>query len=98
ASTIVAGLLAGLDRRTATEFSFFLALPTLYAASLYSLWSARDRLDADLLLAMAIGLVAAYVSALVVIRAFLRYVQTNTLRPFGWYRIVVGAVLLYALS
>jgi undecaprenyl-diphosphatase len=98
AATILAGLLAGLDRRTATEFSFFLALPTLYAASFYSLWSARERIDSEALLAMSIGLVAAYVSALVVINAFLRYVQTNTLRPFGWYRIVVGAVLLYWLG
>jgi undecaprenyl-diphosphatase len=98
AATIVAGLLAGLDRRAATEFSFLLALPTLYAASLYSLWSARDRIDGDLVLAMAVGLIAAYLSALVVINAFLRYVQTNTLRPFGWYRIAVGAALLYWLG
>lgn len=98
AATILAGLVAGLDRRTATEFSFFLALPTLYAASLYSLWSARERIDAGALLAMGVGLVAAYLSALVVINAFLRYVQTNTLRPFGWYRIVIGALLLYWLG
>lgn len=98
AATILAGLLSGLDRRTATEFSFFLALPTLYAASLYSLWSVRHRIDSEALLAMSIGLVAAYASALVVINAFLRYVQTNTLRPFGWYRIAVGAVLLYGLG
>lgn len=97
ASTIVAGLLAGLDRRAATDFSFLLALPTLYAASLYALWSARDRIDQHMVIAMGVGLVAAYVSALVVINAFLRYVQTNTLRPFGWYRIVLGAALLYWL-
>jgi undecaprenyl-diphosphatase len=97
AATIVAGLLAGLDRRVATDFSFLLALPTLYAASLYALWSARDRIDQHMVLAMAVGLVAAYLSALAVINAFLRYVQTNTLRPFGWYRIAVGAALLYWL-
>jgi undecaprenyl-diphosphatase len=94
AATIVAGLLAGLDRRAATEFSFLLALPTLYAASLYALWSARERIDADMALAMAVGLVASFASAVAVINAFLRYVQTNTLRPFGWYRIVIGIVLL----
>jgi undecaprenyl-diphosphatase len=98
AATILAGLLAGLDRRAATEFSFLLALPTLYAASLYSLWSARDRIDVDLALAMGVGLIAAYLSAVVVINAFLKYVQTNTLRPFGWYRIAIGAALLYWLA
>jgi undecaprenyl-diphosphatase len=97
AATILAGLLAGLDRRAATEFSFLLALPTLYAASLYALWSARDRIDHQLVVAMAVGLVAAFLSAAVVINAFLKYVQTNTLRPFGWYRIAVGVLLLYLL-
>jgi undecaprenyl-diphosphatase len=98
AATIVAGLLAGLDRRAATEFSFLLALPTLYAASLYSIWSARDRIDGHMMLAMAVGLIAAYLSAVAVIHGFLRYVQSNTLRPFGWYRIAVGAAVLYWLG
>ena len=93
-ATIVAGLLAGLGRRAATDFSFLLALPTLYAACFYALWKARDTLDADTGFAMFVGLVAAYVSALLVIRAFLRFVQTNTLRPFGWYRIAVGLAVI----
>jgi undecaprenyl-diphosphatase len=89
-ATIVTGLLVGLDRRAATDFSFLLALPTMYAATLYTLWKARDALAGELGLGMAVGLVTAYASALVVINAFLRYVQTNSLRPFGWYRIVAG--------
>lgn len=99
-ATIVSGLLAGLDRRVATEFSFLLALPTMYAAGGYTLLRAHDTLAAELGAGTLIGLVTAYVTALVVIRAFLRFVETNTLRPFGWYRIAagigIGAVFLFA--
>lgn len=89
-ATIVTGLLVGLDRRAATDFSFLLALPTMYAATLYSMWKGRAALAGEMGLGMAVGLLAAYLSALVVIHAFLRFVQTNSLRPFGWYRIVAG--------
>lgn len=98
-ATIVTGLLVGLDRRAATDFSFLLALPTMYAATLYTLWKARHALAGEMGLGMAVGLVAAYVSALIVINAFLRYVQSNSLRPFGWYRIAAGlAVLAWLFS
>ncbi len=97
-ATIVTGLVVGLDRRAATDFSFMLALPTMYAATLYTLWKSRAALVGELGLGMAIGLVAAYVSALVVINAFLRFVQTNSLRPFGWYRIVIGFAVLAWLA
>lgn len=93
-ATIVTGLLVGLDRRAATDFSFLLALPTMYAATLYSLWKARDALAGEMGLGMVVGLAAAYLSALVVIHAFLRFVQTNSLRPFGWYRIGAGLAVL----
>jgi undecaprenyl-diphosphatase len=93
-STIITGLVAGLERRVATDFSFLLALPTMYGACLYTIFKARDRLTDELGLGMVVGLVAAYVSSLVVIHVFLRFVQTNSLRPFGWYRIVVGGVLV----
>ena len=93
-ATIVTGLLVGLDRRAATDFSFLLALPTMYAATLYSMWKGRAALAGEMGLGMAVGLLAAYVSALVVIHAFLRFVQTNSLRPFGWYRIAAGLVVL----
>ena len=93
-STIVTGLVAGLSRSAATEFSFFLALPTMYAAGFYTMFKARDHLVDELGVGMLVGLATAYVSSVVVIRAFLAFVQTNTLRPFGWYRIVFGVVLL----
>jgi undecaprenyl-diphosphatase len=99
-ATIIAGMLAGLDRRAALDFSFLLALPTMYAACLFALWKARHALagDTDLALAMAVGLIAAYVSALVVIRVFLRFVGTHSLRPFGWYRIAAGLVVIAWLA
>ena len=93
-ATIVSGMLAGLDRRAALDFSFLLALPTMYAACLYSLWKARHDLDAAGALTRTVGLVAAYVSALVVIRAFLRWVGDHSLQPFGWYRIAAGLAVL----
>ncbi len=93
-STIITGLMAGLERRVATDFSFLLALPTMYGACFYTIWKARDRLTDELGLGMVVGLVTAYISSLVVIHVFLRFVQSNSLRPFGWYRIVVGGVLV----
>jgi undecaprenyl-diphosphatase len=93
-ATIVTGLLVGLDRRAATDFSFLLALPTMYAATLYSLWKARTALAGEMGIGMGVGLLTAYVSALIVIHAFLRFVQTNSLRPFGWYRIAAGLAVL----
>jgi undecaprenyl-diphosphatase len=94
AATIVGGLLAGLDRPTATQFSFYLALPTLTAASLYSLLKALGQIDAGAAGALAVGFVAAFVTALAVIRVFLRYVQTHDFVPFAVYRIVFGVLLL----
>lgn len=93
-ATIVTGLVAGLSRAASTEFSFFLALPTMYAACFYTIFKARDHLADELGLGMAVGLTTAYISSVFVIRAFLKFVQTNSLRPFGWYRIVFGVVLL----
>ncbi|HZR84911.1 MAG TPA: undecaprenyl-diphosphate phosphatase [Candidatus Binatia bacterium] len=93
-ATILAGLLAGLTRRAALDFSFLLALPTMYAACLFALWKARHDLAGSAGVAMAVGLLAAYASALVVIRAFLRYVGDHSLHPFGWYRIAAGAAVL----
>jgi undecaprenyl-diphosphatase len=94
AATIVGGMLAGLDRPAATQFSFYLALPTLSAASLFSLVKALPTITASEASSLAVGLVAAFVSALLVIRAFLRYVQSHDFRPFAYYRIAAGALLL----
>jgi undecaprenyl-diphosphatase len=93
-ATIVTGLLVGLDRRAATDFSFLLALPTMYAATLFTLWKARAGLAGEFGLGMVVGLIVAYVTALIVINAFLRFVQSNSLRPFGWYRIFAGLAII----
>jgi undecaprenyl-diphosphatase len=97
-ATILTGLVVGLDRKAATEFSFFLALPTMYAACLFALWKSRHTIDLAAGSALAVGFVTAFVSALVVIRAFLRFVQTHTLHPFGWYRIAAGLAVLAWLA
>jgi undecaprenyl-diphosphatase len=93
-ATIIGGMLFGLSRRAATEFSFFLAVPTLLAAGAYDLWKSRALFAARDLPMFAVGLAAAFVSAFIVIRWLIRYVATHDFRPFAWYRIVFGAVVL----
>jgi undecaprenyl-diphosphatase len=94
AATIVGGMVAGMSRPAATQFSFYLALPTLTAASLFSLAKAAGTITAAEAQSLAIGFIAAFVSALLVIRGFLRYVQTHDFRPFAYYRIAFGFLLL----
>jgi len=93
-ATIIGGMLFGLSRRAATEFSFFLAVPTLLAAGAYDLWKNRALFAARDLPMFAVGLVAAFACAFIVIRWLIRYVATHDFRPFAWYRIVFGAVVL----
>jgi undecaprenyl-diphosphatase len=93
-ATIIGGMLFGLSRRAATEFSFFLAVPTLVAAGAYDLWKNRNLFSADDLGMLAVGLAASFVSAFVVIRWLVRYVATHDFRPFAWYRIAFGIVVL----
>jgi undecaprenyl-diphosphatase len=93
-ATIIGGMLFGLSRRAATEFSFFLAVPTLVAAGGYDLWKNRALFSADDLGMFAVGLAASFVSAFIVIRWLIRYVATHDFRPFAWYRIAFGAVVL----
>jgi len=93
-ATIIGGMLFGLSRRAATEFSFFLAVPTLIAAGAYDTWKNRDMLaDKDLGM-WAVGLVASFFSAFVVIRWLIRYVATHDFRWFAWYRIAFGVIVL----
>lgn len=93
-ATIIGGLMAGLNRPTATQFSFYLALPTLTAASLFSLYKGLPELDPAAALDLGLGFAAAFGSALAVIRVFLAYVQTHDFRPFAYYRIAFGLLLL----
>jgi len=93
-ATIIGGMLFGLSRRAATEFSFFLAVPTLVAAGTYDLWKHRGLLGFDDLGIFAVGSVAAFLSAFVCVRWLIRYVATHDFRPFAWYRIAFGVVVL----
>ena len=93
-ATIIGGMLFGLSRPAATEFSFFLAVPTLVAAGAYDMWKHRSLFSADDLDMFAVGLAASFASAFVVIRWLVRYVATHDFRPFAWYRIVFGLVVL----
>ena len=94
-STIVGGLLVGLDRRISTEYSFFLALPTLIVATCYQMWKSRDLFRQEDYLALVIGMIVSFVVAWVVIAAFLSFVKHHTLRPFAYYRIAMGFVVFY---
>ncbi|MFO1325936.1 MAG: undecaprenyl-diphosphate phosphatase [Rubrivivax sp.] len=93
-ATIIGAMLFGFSRRAATEFSFYLGIPTLMGAGAYSVWKERAALswsDAPL---FAVGLVFAFVSALLCIRWLIRYVSTHDFVPFAWYRIVFGGLVL----
>jgi undecaprenyl-diphosphatase len=93
-ATIIGGMLFGLSRPAATEFSFFLAVPTLCAAGAYDLWKNRDLFSASDLEMLAVGTVVSFASAFVVIRWLIRYVATHDFRPFAWYRIAFGLLVL----
>lgn len=93
-ATIIGGLLFGLSRRAATEFSFFLAIPVLFAATFYELWKERALLSLDDLGLWVTGFVAAFVSAFLCVRWLLRFVTSHDFTPFAWYRIVFGLVVL----
>jgi undecaprenyl-diphosphatase len=93
-ATIIGGMLFGLSRPAATEFSFFLAVPTLVAAGGYDLWRHRGLFSLDDLGMFAVGLAMSFVSAFVVIRWLVRYVATHDFQPFAWYRIAFGVLVL----
>lgn len=94
-ATIIGGLFFGLSRRAATEFSFFLAIPTMFAATIYDLFKHRDILSAADLNMFAIGFVASFVSAFFAVRGLLRYISRHDFSAFAWYRIVLGGVVLF---
>jgi undecaprenyl-diphosphatase len=96
--TILGGMLMGLDRRAAAEFSFFLAIPTVGAGFVHDLWAVRHDLVAARALEIAVGFVMAFVAALVVVKVFLAFVGRSGFAPFAWYRIIAGGLLLAGLA
>jgi undecaprenyl-diphosphatase len=97
-ATIVGGMVSGLDRPTAAEFSFFLAMPTMAATFGHSLMEMRHQITADRTMELTIGFVMAFVASLVVVQPFLAVVRRRGFAPFAWYRILAGVVLLLAIS
>ncbi len=94
AATIMGGLLAGLTHAAAAEFSFFLSIPTLAAASLYKLLQVAPQLSADDVTIFAIGFIVSMIVAWVVIAGFMAFIKRHSFRVFAWYRIVFGFVIL----
>jgi len=101
-ATIMGALAMGIERRTAAEFSFFLAIPTMLGATTLELFSARHDLAAGLgpvgWSEIAVGFVVSFLVALVVIKGFVAFVSKSGFGPFAWYRIVAGALAVYLLS
>ena len=93
-ATIIGAMLFGLSRKAATEFSFFLAIPTLFGATVYSLYKARALLEASDLPLFSIGTLAAFISAFFCVRWLLRYISNHNFTMFAWYRIAFGIVIL----
>ncbi len=96
-ATIAGALLLGTDKRSAAEYSFFLAMPTMAGAFAYDLYKNLDTLDTNAGLTIALGFVVAFLSALVVVRGFLGFVSRHGFAPFAWWRIAVGAIGLVAV-
>ena len=97
-STIVGALLLGADKRSAAEFSFFLAIPTMVGAFCYDLYKSSQLLHFDDIVGISIGFVTAFVTALLVVRSLLAFIGRHGLAPFGWWRIAVGSIGLVALA
>ena len=93
-STIIGGMLMGLSRQAATDFSFFLAIPTLIGAGVYSLYKERALLSMADVPLFAVGLIFSFISAWLCVRWLLRYIASNSFVPFAWYRIVFGIIVL----
>ena len=93
-ATIIGGLFFGLSRRAATEFSFFLAVPTLIAAGAYDLFKNRALFNASDIGMLAVGMAVSFISAFLCVRWLLRYIASHDFTPFAWYRIAFGLIVL----
>ena len=94
-ATILGAMMIGIDRKTATEYSFFAAAPVIFAASLLDLVKSLHVLHASDIPFFAVGFIVSFVSALVIVKFFIRYVSKHTLNAFAWYRLAVAAAVLF---
>ncbi|MDG1287958.1 MAG: undecaprenyl-diphosphate phosphatase [Rickettsiales bacterium] len=96
-ATIMGGLLMGLERKAATEFSFFLAIPTMFGATVYDAYKNWEHMTVENMEVIAIGFVAAFISALWVVRWLINFLSNHGYTPFAYYRIVIGTIMLVLL-
>ncbi len=94
AATIIGAMLLGCSRLVAAEFSFFLAIPTLFAASVYSLFKTGFTMTPDEKIVLAVGFIVSFIVALLVIAGFMKFISRRDFKPFGWYRIILGGFIL----
>ena len=97
-ATIVSAMLLGVDRRSAAEFSFWLAMPTMFGAFVYELYKSRSQMSMDNSLIVAFGFAVSFVAAWIVVKTFLDYVQHHGFGLFAWWRVIVGTLGLIALA
>lgn len=93
-ATIMGALLLGVERRVATEFSFFLAIPTMLAATVFDIYKNYHSLSFDGVAVIAMGFVSAFIAAMLVVRALVAFISTHGFTPFAWYRLALGGVML----
>ena len=93
-ATIIGGMLFGLSRQTATQFSFFLAIPTMFAATFYDLFKHRDLLGSEDIPMFAVGFITAFFAAWIAVRTLVKYVSKHSFEIFAWYRIAFGGFIL----
>jgi len=93
-ATILGGEMLGVERKAAAEFTFYLAVPTMLGASVFDLYQNRDIINFDAGLIIAVGFVVSFLVAWVVVKTFIAFVGRYGLRPFGWYRIAAGIIIL----
>jgi undecaprenyl-diphosphatase len=96
-ATIVAGMLFGADRRSAAEFSFWLAMPTMVGAFAYEAFKSRHDLASGNILMIAVGFIFSFIFGWIVVKTFLRYIQHHSFALFAWWRIVIGTAGIYAI-
>jgi undecaprenyl-diphosphatase len=97
-TTIVSAMLLGADRRSSAEFSFWLAMPTMFGAFVYDLYKSRGQLTMDNAIIIAVGFAVSFVAAWIVVKTFLDYVQRHGFALFAWWRVIVGTLGLIALG
>ena len=96
-ATIIGALLLGVERKAAAEFSFFLAIPTMFAATAYDVYKNFENLSFDGMQIIAVGFIAAFISAILVVKFVIGFISKHGFAPFAIYRILLGAVMLYLL-